>query len=71
MRISYENLWKQLELRGISRKDFRQKSGIGSSTYTKLINNKDVSTSSLMKICEFLDCDLYEVANCIRAEKED
>ena len=71
MRISYENLWKQLELRGISRKDFRQKSGIGSSTYPQLINNKDVSTSSLMKICEFLDCDLYEVANRIRAEKED
>ncbi|MFK8198270.1 helix-turn-helix domain-containing protein [Aerococcaceae bacterium zg-1292] len=71
MKISYVNLWKQLEIRRISRKDFRKNSGIGSSTYTKLINDKDISTSSLMKICDFLDCELHEVASCIRDDNKE
>lgn len=71
MKISYKRLWKQLELKGISKKVFRQYSGIGSSTYTKLVNDRDISTSSLMKICDFLDCELQEVANCNRSDREE
>lgn len=71
MKISYKRLWKQLELKGISKKEFHQYSGIGSSTYTKLVNDRDISTSSLMKICDFLDCELHEVANCIRTDREE
>ena len=66
MKISYKSLWEQLKIKGISKKEFRQGTGISSSTYTKLVNNKNISTSSLVKICNFLDCELSEVASCVK-----
>lgn len=65
MKISYARLWSELNKRKIQKRKFRSDSGIGSSTYTKLINNENVSTASLLKICDYLNCQISDIAECI------
>lgn len=69
MKVSYTRLWEELDKQKILKRKFRSDSGIGSSTYTKLVNNENVSTASLVKICDYLNCDLADVVECID-EKE-
>lgn len=65
MKISYNLLWDKLKENNISKKQFRDASGIGSSTYTKLVNNENVTTDTLIKICETLDCQISEIIECV------
>lgn len=66
MKIDYSGLWDILDKNNISRKDFRQKTKLGSSTYSKLVNNENISTSSLVKICEFLHCNIEDIMKIIK-----
>ena len=66
MRIDYGGLWTLLKEKKISRKDFRIQTKLGSSTYSKLLKNDNVSTASLIKICDFLQCRIEDIVNVIR-----
>lgn len=62
MQIYFSKLWKLLENKKISRGALRQEAGLSSSTYSKLVNNKNVSTLTLVRICNYLECDLSDIA---------
>lgn len=61
MKISYKPLWKLLIDREISKKELQNVTGLGSSTFTKLRNNENVTTDTLVKICESLQCELNDI----------
>ncbi len=61
MEISYNPLWSLLETKNIKKTELREKCSLGASTYTKLNNNENVTTETLLKICEFLDCDIQDI----------
>lgn len=61
MKISYKPLWKLLIDREISKKELQTITGLGSSTFTKLRNNENVTTDTLVKICDFLQCELHDI----------
>lgn len=61
MKISYKPLWKLLIDREISKKELQNITGLGSSTFTKLRNNENVTTDTLVKICESLQCELNDI----------
>ena len=42
---------------------------IGSSTYSKLINNENVTVETIAKICEYLDCNVEDVV-CFTKNKD-
>lgn len=63
--ISYDPLWKVISKRKISKNCLRNEANISSSTFSKLINNKDVTTSTLIKICDYLNVDLNEIVCCV------
>ena len=65
MRISYKPLWKLLIDREMKKKELKEKTGLGSSTFTKLKNNECVRTDTLVKICEVLECKLSEIVECV------
>lgn len=65
MRVDYSKLWFLLDAKNISRNEFRIQTGLGSSTYLKLLRNENVSTASLLKICEFLQCSLEEIVEIV------
>ena len=59
--ISYERLWKTMELRGASTYTLQVKGGISSSTIRRLKAGESVSTITLEALCKILDCTLDDI----------
>ena len=63
--ISYIKLWKKLLDLGLKKKDLKDRTGIGSTTLTKLNNNEPVSMDVMIKICSALRCNIGEVMDIL------
>lgn len=63
--VSYVKLWKKLLDLGLKKKDLKERTGIGSTTLTKLNNNEPVSMDVMIKICSALHCNIGEVMDII------
>ena len=61
MRVSYKKLWVLLAHTEIPKAQLRKDLGIASSTLTKLNKNEIVALSILIKICEYLKCDIGDI----------
>ena len=66
MRISYKKLWILLIDRNISTVQFRRDLNIASGTMTKMRRNEEVALSILLRICEYLDCNIGDICDAIR-----
>jgi len=67
MYITYQKLWGLLLEKKLSKNDLCQMSGISSRTMAKLTKNQSVTTDTLTRICDALECDLYDI---LEASKE-
>jgi putative transcriptional regulator len=65
MYISYKKLWKLLIDRDLKKKDLREMAGISPSTIAKIGRNENINTSVIVKICNALKCDLFDVMELI------
>ncbi len=70
MSVSYNKLWKLLIDKGLNKTDLRELTGIGSNTMAKLGKNQQVSMDVLMKVCEKLDCDIADICEFVKEEKD-
>lgn len=61
MAINYNNLWKLLIDRGMTKTDLRIKAGLTTSALAQLGKNEYVSLKVIEKICDALDCDISDV----------
>lgn len=66
MRISYKKLWILLIEREIPKAVFRQATELSPGTMSKLNKNEDVALSVLLRICDYLDCDIGDVCEAVR-----
>ena len=58
MRISYNKLWKMLDL--------REKAGISSASLAKLGKGDNITTDVLLRICEVMDCRIEDILETVR-----
>lgn len=63
--FSYNNLWKLLIDKNMTKTQLRQKIGIGTATLAKLSANENVSMDVLDKICKELNCKIEDVVTHI------
>ena len=70
MRISYKKLWLMLVEQEISQATFRKDLNIATGTMTKLRRNEEVALSVLIRICEYLDCNIGDICDILRTEVE-
>ena len=63
--ISFDKLWKTMELKGVSTYYLREKVGIDSKTVRRLKAGENIETKTLDKLCAALDCRLEDVAEYI------
>lgn len=63
--ISYKKLWILLIERDISAVKMRTDLKIATGTMTKLRKNEEVALSVLLRICEYLECDLCDVCSFV------
>jgi len=66
MYVSYEKFWAMIAQRGLSKKDICDATGISSRTMANLTKNESVTTDTLGKICDVLNCDIGDIATFSR-----
>ena len=69
MGISYKKLWVLLIDRDIKKSSFRKELNLSSGTWTKLNKGEEVSLSILLRICGYLNCDIGDVREAVRTDK--
>ena len=65
MDISYKKLWIILIKRDILPADFRKDLNIATGTMTKLRRNEEVALSVLLRICEYLNCNIGDICDAV------
>lgn len=60
--ISYEPLWNTLKRKNISQYQLITKYGVSAGQLSRLRANSHVSTHTLDRLCEILDCNLEDIA---------
>ena len=61
MSVCYKKLWKLLIDKDITRAELQKKTGVASSTFSKIKNNEFVSLEVLIRICCVLECGLDDI----------
>ena len=67
MEISYKKLWILLIEKNISPATLRKDLNIATGTMTKMRRNEDVALSVLLRICEYLDCNIGDICDAVKA----
>lgn len=71
MKISYKQLWIRLIEQEISPATLRKDLNIATGTMTKLRRNEEVALSVLLRICEYLDCNIGDICDAVRVKTND
>ncbi len=66
MNISYKKLWMLLIEKDITKVQLRKDLNIATGTMTKLNHNEDVALSVLLRICDYLDCNIGDICDAVR-----
>jgi putative transcriptional regulator len=69
MRISYKKLWMLLIQKDISKATLRKDVGLSTGTMSKLNKGEEVALSVLIRLCDYLDCDIGDICEVLRVEK--
>lgn len=69
MRISYNKLWKLLIDKKMSKADLRKAAEISPNTMTKMRRDEEVSMSVLLKIANYLKCDISDMVEFVDTEE--
>lgn len=70
MKISYKKLWMLLIERDIKKVTLRKDLGISAGTMSKLNKGEEVALSVLLRICEYLNCDIGDICAAVREDFE-
>ena len=69
MRISYKKMWLLLVEKDISAVTMRKDLNIATGTMTKLRRNEEVALSVLLRICDYLDCNIGDICDAIKIDE--
>ena len=67
MKISYKKLWMLLIAKDITQVRMKRDLGLAAGTMSKLNKGEDVALSVLLRICDYLDCDIGDICQAVRA----
>ena len=71
MKLSYKKLWVKLAEMEMKRTEFAKNAGISSASLAKLGKGKNITTDVLLKICEYLNCDIGDITEVVPDEEEE
>ena len=66
--ISYERLWIVMKEKGISQYKLIKEYGFSSGQLDRLQKNENISTYTLNRLCEIMDCSLDDIVELIPDE---
>lgn len=65
MKISYKKLWMLLIQMDITKPQFRRDLNLATGTMSKLNKGDEVALSVLLRICDYLDCDIGDICEAV------
>lgn len=65
MKLSYKKLWVKLVELDMKKTEFAKKAGISSASVAKLGKGANITTDVLLKICEYLNCDISDIVEAV------
>ena len=65
MKISYKKLWVMLIHKDITKVTLRRDIGLSAGTMIKLNKGEEVALSILLRICDYLDCDIGDICEAV------
>lgn len=68
MKLSYKKLWVKLVEMDMKKTEFAKKVGISSASIAKLGKGANITTDVLVKICEYLKCDIADIMEIVPGE---
>lgn len=71
MKLSYKKLWVKLVERDMKKTEFAKMAGISSTSIAKLGKGANITTDVLLKICEYLECDISEIVEVVPDDMTD
>jgi len=60
--IVFDRLWKTMKEKNVSTYTLREKYDFHTDTIKNLRHNHNITTNTLSKLCEILDCELKDIA---------
>ena len=60
--IVFDKLWQTMSDKGISTYTLREKYDFHTDTIRKLRHNQNITTNTISKLCQILDCRLEDIA---------
>ena len=67
--LKYKTENDRLIEKNISPATLRKDLNIATGTMTKMRRNEDVALSVLLRICEYLDCNIGDICDAVKTEK--
>lgn len=64
--ITYEPFWKTLSAKGISQYSLIKDYGFSTGQLSRLRADENVSTHTLNRLCEILDCELSDIVKYVK-----
>ena len=71
MAYSYNNLWKLLIDRKMTKSDLKEKTHLTSTTIAKMGKDQAVSMDALSRICEALDVNIGDIVDYVPSKTTD
>lgn len=71
MKLSYKKLWVKLVELDMKKTEFAKKVGISSASVAKLGKGANITTDVLLKICEYLNCDISDIVEVVPDESSE
>lgn len=68
--FSYKKLFKKLIDLDMTNNELMEKAKISKSTFYKMKNGQNITTDVLLRVCNTLDCDIYEIVECSKIQSE-
>ena len=65
MTVSYDKLWKLLQINKMKKSDLAKAAELSSYTMTKLNQDKLVSMEIMLRLCKIFHCDIGDVMEVI------
>ena len=69
MKLNYKKLWILLLERNITKAKMRRDVGIAPATMSKLNKGEEVALPVLLRICDYLNCDIGDICETIRSNE--
>ena len=71
MKLSYKKLWVKLVELDMKKTEFAKKVGISSASVAKLGKGANITTDVLLKLCEYLNCDISDIVEVVPDESSE